>query len=78
MKLLTALDRMKRSSEQRTMQQQVAELQTKVNAITQRIQPVQDEACQLFEEIDAQGSQLENSFEEVERCIQESITEKIM
>jgi hypothetical protein len=27
--------------------------------VTQRLQPVQDEACTLFEEIEGQGSQLE-------------------
>jgi uncharacterized protein with PIN domain len=54
MKLLTAVERMKRSQEQRTVQQQITALQGKVMEVTQKLQPVQDEACKVFEEIDGQ------------------------
>jgi hypothetical protein len=35
--------------------------------VTQRLQPVQDEACALFEEIEGQGAQLEQVVTTVEQ-----------
>jgi hypothetical protein len=51
LKALSVVDRMKRSQEQRTAQQQIHMIQRKVMEVTQRLQPVQDKACQLFTEI---------------------------
>jgi hypothetical protein len=37
--------------------------------VTQRSQPVQDEACMIFEEIEGQGSQLDQVVVIVEQCL---------
>jgi uncharacterized protein with PIN domain len=66
MKLLTAVERMKRSQEQRIVQQQITALQSKVMEVTQKLQHVQDEACKVFEEIYGQGSQLDQVVAAVE------------
>jgi len=58
MKLLTAVEKMKRSKEQCAFQQQVSTIQSRVIEVTQRLQWVQDEACMIFEEVEGQGSQL--------------------
>ena len=52
LKLLSTIERMKRSQEQCTVQQQVYARQRKVMEVTQRLQLVQDVACQLFEDIE--------------------------
>jgi DNA anti-recombination protein RmuC len=49
------------------VQQQVHAIQSKVMEVTQRLQPVQDEACTLFEEIEGQGAQLEQVVTSVEQ-----------
>jgi uncharacterized protein with PIN domain len=76
MKLLIAVERMKRSQEQRTVQQQITSLQGKVMEVTQKLQPVQDEACKVFEEIDSQGSQLDQVVAVVEQCLEGPVTEQ--
>jgi uncharacterized protein with PIN domain len=76
MKLLTVVERMKRSQEQRTVQQQITSLQGKVMEVTQKLQPVQDEACKVFEEIDGQGSQLDQVVAAVEQCLEGPVTEQ--
>jgi hypothetical protein len=50
---------MKRFVEQRTAQQQVHTLQSKVMEVSQRLQPIQEKACQLFVELESQGDELE-------------------
>jgi hypothetical protein len=37
--------------------------------VTQRLQPVQDEAYAVFEEIEGQGSQLDQVVVAVEKCL---------
>jgi hypothetical protein len=76
MKLLTTVERMKRSQEQCTVQQQITSLQGKVMEVTQKLQPVQDEACKVFEEIDGQGSQLDQVVASVEQCLEGPVTEQ--
>jgi uncharacterized protein YdcH (DUF465 family) len=76
MKLLTTVERMKRSQEQCAVQQQITALQGKVMEVTQKLQPVQDEACKVFEEIDGQGSQLDQVVATVEQCLEGPVTEK--
>jgi hypothetical protein len=78
LKLLTAVENMKRSQEQRTVQQQVTSIQSKVMEVTQRLQPVQDKACTLFEEIEGQGSQLEQVVATVEQRLKGPVTEKVI
>jgi hypothetical protein len=51
---------MKRFPEQRTTQQQIHTIQTKVMEVSQRLQPVQEKACQLFTEVESQGTELEH------------------
>jgi hypothetical protein len=78
MKLLTAVDRMKISQEQHTVQQQVASIQSRVMEVTQRLQPVQDKACMIFEEIEGQGSQLDQMVMIVEQHLEGPVIEKLI
>jgi hypothetical protein len=78
MKLLTAVERMKRSQEQRAVQQQITAIQSRVMEVTQRLQPVQDEACMIFEEIEGQGSQLDQVVTTVEQRLEGPVTEKVI
>jgi 2'-5' RNA ligase len=55
MKLLTAVEKMQRSQEQHTFQQHITAIQRRFMEVTQRLQPVQDEACTIFEEVEGQG-----------------------
>jgi hypothetical protein len=59
LKLLSAVEKMKRSQEQHAVQQQVHAIQIKFMEVTQRLHLVQDESYTLFEEIEGQGEQLE-------------------
>jgi hypothetical protein len=46
--------------------------------VTQRLQSMQDEACTLFEEIEGQGSQLEQVVATVEQCLEGPVTEQVI
>jgi hypothetical protein len=46
--------------------------------VTQRLQPVQDEACTLFEEIEGHDSQLEQVIATVEQHLEGPVTEKVI
>jgi hypothetical protein len=59
-KTLTPVERMKRFIEQRTTQQQVHRLQSKVMEVSQQLQPIQEKACQLFVELEIQGDEIEH------------------
>jgi hypothetical protein len=78
MKLLTIVERMKRSQEQCAVQKQITALQGKVMEVTQKMQPVQDEACTVFKEIEGQGSQLDQVVATVEQCLEGPVTEKMI
>jgi hypothetical protein len=78
LKLLSAVERMKRSQEQCTAQQQVHTIQRKVMEVTQRLQPVQDEACQLFEEIEGRGAELEQVVAAVEQRLEGPVNEAVI
>jgi hypothetical protein len=78
MKLLTAVERMKRSQEQCAVQQQITSIQSRVMEVTQRLQPVQDEACMIFEEIEGQGSQLDQVVTIVEQRLEGPVTEQLI
>jgi hypothetical protein len=58
LKHLSLVERMKRYQERRISQQQVHTIQRKVMEVTQKLQPVQDESFQLFEEIEGRGAEL--------------------
>jgi hypothetical protein len=38
--------------------------------VTQKLQPVEDEACKVFEEIEGHGSQLDQVVATVEQCLE--------
>jgi hypothetical protein len=78
MKLLTAVEKMKRSQEQCTVQQQVTAIQRKVMEVPQRLQSVQDEACTLFEEIEGQGSHLEQMVATMEQLLEGSVSKHVI
>jgi hypothetical protein len=78
MKMLTALENMKRLQEQCTVQKQVTAIQIRVMEVTQRFHLVQDEACTLFEDIEGQGSQLEQVVATVEHRLEGPITEQVI
>jgi hypothetical protein len=46
--------------------------------VTQRLQPVQDKACMVFEEIEGQGSQLDQVVATVEQHLEGPVTEKVL
>jgi hypothetical protein len=75
LKLLLAVEKTKRSQEQCAVQQQVHAIQSRVMEVTQRLQPVQNEACTILEEIEGQGAQLEQVVTMVEQCLEGLVTE---
>jgi hypothetical protein len=44
--------------------------------VTQKLQPVRDEAYKVFKEIDGQGSQLDQVVATVEQILEGPVTEK--
>ena len=46
--------------------------------VTQRLQPMQEKSCTLFEEIEGQGGQLEQVVTTVEQCLEGHDTEKVI
>jgi hypothetical protein len=46
--------------------------------VTQRLHSVQDEACMIFEEIEGQGSQLDQVVSIVEQHLEGPVTEKVI
>ena len=46
--------------------------------VTQRLQPVQDEACQLFKDIEGRGAELEQVVTAVEQCLEGPVTEVVI
>jgi hypothetical protein len=69
---------MKISHEQCTFQQKVHTIQSKVIEVTQRLQPVQDASCQLFEEIEGQGAELEQVGTTVEQCLEGPMNKAVL
>jgi hypothetical protein len=59
LKPLSAMERMKLSQEKRTAQQKIHTIQSRVMEVTQRLQPVQDKAYQLFTKVEGQGAEPE-------------------
>lgn len=46
--------------------------------VTQRLQPVQDATCTLFEEIEGWGAELEKVVTTVEHLLEEHVAEKVI
>jgi hypothetical protein len=78
LKLLTTIENMNRSQEQCTVEQQVISIQIKFMEVTQRLQSVQDEACMIFEEVEGQGSQLDQLVAIVEQRLEGPVTEQVI
>jgi hypothetical protein len=69
---------MNQSQEQYMAQQQVHTIQSKVMEVTQRLQPVQNKACQLFEEIEGRGAQLEQIVTAVIQLLEGPINKAVL
>jgi hypothetical protein len=78
LKLLSVVERMKRSQEQCTAQQQIHAIQSRVVEVTQRLQPVQDKAYQLFTEVEGQGPELEQVVTIVEQCLEGPVNDAVI
>jgi hypothetical protein len=78
LKALTLVKRMKRFVEQHTAQQQVHTLQSKVMEVSQRLQPIQEKACQLFTEVESQGTELEQVVITAEQCLEGIINDAVI
>jgi hypothetical protein len=70
LKPLSIVEIMKRSQEQCTSQQKIHTIQRRVMEVTQRLQPVQDKAYQLFTEVKGRGAELEQVVTVVEQCVE--------
>jgi hypothetical protein len=46
--------------------------------VTQRLRPMQDEACMIFEEVEGQRSQLDQLVATVEQCLEGTVTEQLI
>jgi hypothetical protein len=69
---------MKRSHEQRVMQQQIHMIQSKVMEVTQQLQPLKDMACQLFLEIESQGTDLEQVVNTTEQHLEGPVSNALI
>jgi hypothetical protein len=69
---------MKRFQEQRTAQQQIHMIQSKVMEVSQRLQPVQEKACQLFTEVESQGAELEQIIITAEQCLEGPVNDAVI
>jgi chromosome segregation ATPase len=78
LKALSPVERMKRSQEKRTAQQQIHMIQRKVMEVTQRLQPVQDKACQLFTEVESRGAELEQVVIAAEQCLEGPVNDAVI
>jgi hypothetical protein len=69
---------MKRSQEKRTAQHQIHTIQSRVMEITQKLQPVQDKAYQLFIKVEGQGEELEQVVTRVEQRLEGPINDVVI
>jgi hypothetical protein len=46
--------------------------------VTQRLQPIQDAACQLFEEIEGRGEEMEQVVTSVEQFLEGPVNEEVI
>jgi hypothetical protein len=78
LKILSVVERMKISQEQRTTQQQVHAIKSKVMDVTQKLQPFQDAAYLLFEDIEGRGAELGQVVTSVEQCLEGPVNEAVI
>jgi hypothetical protein len=77
-KTLTLVERMKRFAEQRTAQQQVHALQSKVMEVSQRLHPIQEKACQLFTELENQEVEIEQVVITAKQCLEGPLNDTVI
>jgi hypothetical protein len=53
-------------------------IQSKVMEVTQRLQPVQEKACQLFTEVESQGAELEQIVITAEQCLEGPVNDAVI
>ena len=53
-------------------------LQSKVMEVSQRIQPVQEKACQLFTEVESHAANLEHVVITVEQCMEGPLNDAVI
>jgi hypothetical protein len=75
---MTPVERMKRFAEQHTTQQRVHMLQSKVMDVSQRLQPLQEKACQLFVELESQGDELEQGVITAEQGLEGPLNDTVI
>ena len=75
---MTLVERMKRFVEQRTTQQQVHTLQSKVMDVSQRLQPLQEKECQLFIELESQGDELKQGVITAEQRLEGPLNDTVI
>ena len=46
--------------------------------VTQKLQPMEDEACKVFEEIEGQGSQLDQVVATMEQCLEGTVMSRMI
>jgi hypothetical protein len=46
--------------------------------VTQRLQPIQDKACQLFTKIEGQGAELEQVVTAAEQCLEGPVNKVVI
>jgi hypothetical protein len=78
MKSLTTVEKMKISQEQRAVQQHITTIKRRVMEVTQRLQLVWDEACTIFEEIEGEGSQLDQVVAIFEQRLEGPVIEQVI
>jgi hypothetical protein len=69
---------MKHPQEKHTTQQHIHTIQRKVMEVTQRLQPVQDKAYQLFIEVEGQEAELEKVVTAAEQHLEEPINDVVI
>jgi uncharacterized protein YhaN len=78
LKASSPVETMKRFPEQRMTQKQIHMIQSKVMEFSQRLQPVQEKAFQLFTEVENQGVELEQVVSAVEQCLEGPINDTLI
>jgi len=78
LKALPPIEKMKRSYKQHVMQQQIHMIQRKVMEVMQQLQPLQDRACQLFLEIESQGTDLEQVVNTTEKHLEGPVSNELI
>jgi hypothetical protein len=71
-------ERMKHSQEKHTTQQKIHTIESRVMEITQKLQPMQDKAYQLFKEVEGQGVELEQVVTTTEQCLEGPINDAVI